>query len=510
MTQVNKIIEEAKSTIRDIKSKGKITFSIGDDFFNQFLDQRLEITNDEIAKIRSSYVLDISDDEEPEPSKSIHLSMFSQKVFSKKPVKLIELEQVPQAIQPEKIKSPGPPKVKTFVEKKPIHVDHSTQSKKSKRSITNNVSADIRPSSMRNRELSHHSIAVSTKSAKYRNETTNTDSLLPQYETKCMEMLQSILNDSPNNNEIISSNEELSEILISLLNQILDTAPQLSEDEKEIVSVSPIISLRTEIVASKETMISQESLSTQVEPPFRLNNGSQTQKTISIKTNQKSVLSSVSPSKFPYNNQQLVVTNSHFFDQHLKTQQVIKQSGYSCDIEQFELPPPLKIRSQILTKSPNLTSFENQPKRPHLQLETLVSKNCDIPPPSKLAAAPSLKIEIPVPQPHVIPAKKPESKIVIPPLPDNFELSRDIDEISNLNLDSIMAEIENDTLLTVSDEEDIEISTLNSEAINRLINDDSINAYSESMLGDVNSSGEIKNTLGFDNSEASSVFIDSY
>ena len=512
----SKLIEEAKNTIRDIKNKGKLTFNIGDDFFNQFLDQRFDLSNEEINKIKSNYILDDISDEESDdkPIKLPKMSMVSKKIFSLKP----EEKQI------EIIKET--PKKQILIDKIPkkIMIDSSTQSYHGKKSVNYNFPIDIFPEKKIKIEKSYNSISTLTKSTKYRNELTNTDALLPQYETKCLEFIQNVLNESPIIYDKSPSKEYLTELLVSLINDILLNAP--NDDFESISSQikiqipeieAPLMNKNLEIPQNKfiNSFIQKESKEIQSNNIELVNNGTQIQSTVSIKNIQKSKIFNLNPSKFPYNNNKLFISSTNNLNKlDKKNNIIITNNDHFINIEEFEYPPPLKtslIKNSTKSTSPIESKSPFSKNKQNLQLETLIYNKLDIPPNLKIIEdnKPLIFSKEPLITEMKVINEIPKKKFELPPLPSNFEIIKDIEEISNLNMDSILAEIEEEEISELNENSSnlITNQTINSSTINKLLEgiDDSNSNFSKI---DINlSSGEIENSTFF--SETSSIYKDS-
>ena len=551
--------KEIEKQLRDLVSNRKAAVA---DFSNQmdsFFDahrRRPILSQKAYEDISAKYVLDDSDFDEYEetdekPIKIKRMSFTSQKIFSKKPQPKPKYDEDEIAESRQKQKE----KQQTFVEKpqiKPILIDRDVQCPKSHLSPTFNCPIQIIPEQVQKPMKTYNTQSTNTKDIRKRNEATETEALLPQYEAKCMELIQSIINEAPLTANSLPSEEALGDILIQFVNQIIRDADKMesAKPQTNASSQSGADSVQqrglNKIIADAQNIANTryQTASIQSDAIDTMDNGTQTQGKISLRSLESKQNVSLPPQH--KEKAQLALASTIFgLNKPIEAQESEKGSVHvsltppQAQFNIFQFPPPLTSEEPkpvlISGITSPITSFidDGKPKKPaqqNLQLETLVSKNIDVVPqrPSQARAVDDdTKPKVLIPEPDEKPIKpKPQQKNIInlEPLPQSIiQLPDDLGTISVLNLSSDENLLDSDegelssisgssVSTTVTSGSSGTTSTVNTSTIERLLDSDtdSISQSGNSFNLNDMSSGEVKSSLLDTDEVSSSIFNSSF
>ena len=534
--------KDIEKQLRELVSNRKAAasqFGFEMDTFFDNSHQKPSFSKKTYEEISAKYVLDDSDFEEDDvddkPVKVRSMAFLTQKIFSRKPSK----PQADQQERPQVYQQPQQPIQNQVFEpvKKQILVDRDTQSPKSHLSPTFNCPIQIFPEHTEKEIKTYNTQATNTKEARRRNEATETEALLPQYEAKCMELIQSILNEAPLCANNMPSEEALGDLLLQFVNQILKDAQDIpipSQPSKSIVDSDiyvPKSTIERELPEDVVDKAEYKTESVQLDSVDTMDNGTQTQRKITLMSLETRQGASVPPDvkeqpALAIGSTLLNVSTPYIEEEKPNVSLTQPQAQFNI----FQYPPPLveEERKPILIQeitSP-VTSFveEEKPKKPqqNMQLETLVSKSVDIPPPfipkQTRRQTFSSDDEPIIPDSKPVRQKVPEKQpITLPPLSASIiQLPDDLQTVSVLNLDSdenlLDSSINGDdtdaSSTLGSTTETSTVSTVNTSTIERLIDSSysiSTNKSDNSFSLNDMSSGEVKSSILDDDSYNSSI-----
>ena len=398
MSHSHRVIEELKGSLRELSTKKKLTFNICDDFFDQIVPQSFAVPEEELCRINKNYKYEeiYEEEDKPEyyrddaPVRARHMMLVTNKVFSKKPQpkqkqeKIVERDDGYPEGKYNKLniqRDDGYPEGKynklnirrdevvyregtqihdIYYDRhmQPIHTtepqqkqavlaDRDTQSDKPQLGRTFNCPIQIIPATKTLNLTTYNTATTNTKSCRLRNEATNTEALIPQFEAKFMEFLQCILNDAP---LLVSSqpNEEaIGDLLLQFLEQILRDAPPLIEGGETpvknlIKNVQPT-SIAEQI--PQRAMPALNNCAVQLDIPSRMDNGTQSQGNVTINQYSREESITLQPrpiSRCGFLQLSDVVSASEPLD--IKTQKVsLSHTNQILEIPEIRLPPSLKV-----------------------------------------------------------------------------------------------------------------------------------------------------------------------
>ena len=507
-----------------------------------------------IDDIASRFVYDGSDSEdetvEEKPIRIRNMSFRTEKIYSRKPNK----EQFQHIIDEDTIPV-QPRKQETFVERpqiKPILVDRDSQCPKSHLSPTFNCPIQIIPEQVQKQVKTYNTQSTNTKETRKRNEATETEALLPQYESKLMELIQNILNEAPLCANSMPSEDELSDILLQFVNQVIRDADNLPQKPSQTSSATNApSSVLTRGIGSADSVppsnrTSYATQSIQSDAIDTIDNGTQTQGKISLRTLESKQNASFPPEQ----SRRPVLTIAAAGNEFTKPEQSdAALSQAKLDI--FDFPPPLtshsvhpdpvltsKITSPIgsfVTDDKSTGASGKKKAQQNLQLETLVSKSVDVVPsevPSGTRVRSIDNTDIP-PKPSNVsnlednppkpaPKKQQAPVITLQPLSRSIiQLPDDLGDISSLNIslddnlpdseDGELSSISGTSVSTYTTSTGDTGSTINTSTIERLLDSDSGSISQSGNSFNLNdmSSGEVVSSVIDSDEVSSSILNDS-
>ncbi|EAY07722.1 hypothetical protein TVAG_118030 [Trichomonas vaginalis G3] len=539
------IIQDLVSSLNDLKVRREIAIDSGNDFLSQFLPQRLDIPQDQLERINQKYKIDESElYEEPSednyPVRQRTLSFSNQYIFSK--------ISKPSQDEAEKKKSKEPEEEKPKIPQKPpvTLCDRDTQSYRNQLTTTYNFPIQIFEAQNTKPVITYNTQATNTKETRKRNEATNTEALLPQYEARCMELIQSIINDAPLTASSVPSEEALGDLLLQFVNQILRDAPDIDNSQRQKPS-TPSSTPKADIPSQSITKERQlATVTVQCDSLETVDNGTQTQGRISLRTLVSKPGPTIDPVQPPSKPETpLYITPGPSVSNPVPEKAPIRIGNPdSVERPEFEYPPSLRIEDSNSDMQKPLSPAP-KPQKQNLQLETIVRETYDVKPnPQKsdlrqrqtntsmqnlitqLTPEPPLVVnefdQIQQPkqpqnqQPKPQPAKPQKKGIELPPLGPIFALPSDVEEFSALDLTSMLQSDSDDGELpsvsstyspsnvsspsNASSSLGNDASSIDTSAINRLIegisddDDSEIDSKLQSALNDI-SVGEVTSSI---------------
>lgn len=531
------IIQDLVSSLNELKARREIAIDSGNDFLSQFIPQKLDIPQDQLNRINQKYKIDETElyEEQSEdliPVRQRTFSLTNQFIFSK-------FTKIPQEKQEKKSEEPEQQKVP---QKPPVAlVDRDTQSYRNQLTTTYHFPIQIFEQQNIKPVIQYNTQATNTKETRKRNEATNTEALLPQYEARCMELIQSIINDAPLTASSMPSEEALGDLLLQFVNQILRDAPDLDAYKKPQMSsaTSPSAPQLKPDIPSKSISVerSMATATVQCSAADTVDNGTQTQGRISLRTLVSKQGPTIDPVKQPPKPENpLYISPGPAVSNPVPDKPPVRiGTAFNIDRPEFEFPPSLRIddsghKDDIVSPTP-------APKQKQtLQLETIVRESFDVRPKLEIGSKnnfsqpqlitqptpepPFMDLDTPPPQPkQPQPQLQPQPKqpqrkgIEIPPLGTIFALPSDVEDLSSLDLASMLSD--DGELATTSGSQitgsyspssaassyyNNDASSIDTSAINRLIegisddDDSEIDSKIQSTLNDI-SVGEIVSSI---------------
>lgn len=488
---VQEMLAGLRSDFQQLKQHREKVF----DGTNAFLDQLFDTKFDAGAK-GIDYGIDFSDEEsdDEKPTRMRVMSMRTQPIFDRKPVKA----------KPKPTFSEAPPPPPPVI--KPVVLDTACQTRKATLKTTETQST-ARFDYVDQAVVATTHAETQTKSLKRRHEATNTESVLPSYENVCIAFLESILSDAPVFLGQGPKPEQVEDIIMAFLDQLMRDASRMDTDTpgkappqhqtSSFGTVSQAIARQT---GPHEDAAVQHSIQKQT---------TATQSFVALKSlDAPKPVVHIAPDDG--RRRMFTLQTAPCFEIWPKVKKPLRVNQG----DNFQYPPSLRSAAKpVLAMRPGVgseftlpgraaksVSAETQTQQHMLQIDVLNSEDVSVVPsgrPGPVHEAVQQRPQMQMPQ-RQVPAAPPAPKLLqlqVTPLAD-------IEELSNFNLESMMAEVE-----TSSDDEVGEgssslnySSSIASSKISDILDGVSVGEASGSsdILGEsgLMSSGEVRDSSG--------------
>ena len=420
---VQEMLAGLRSDFQQLKQHREKVF----DGTNAFLDQLFESKFDGGKGVE--YAIDFSEEESEDERPRVRLmAMRTQRIFEKKPV---QEKPKPKVVQ----EAPPPPPVI-----KPVVLSTGCQTKKATMRTTETQSTATF-------QRTDHAVVATTqaetqtKSLRRRHETTNTESVLPSYENVCIAFLENLLSDAPVFLGQQGPNPgQVEDIIMEFLDQLMSDAKRMDVKAPAAASETQPRQTVFKAPAQMQDMSVQQTVATQ---------SAATQSFVALKSlDAPKAIVHIGPDDGARRMWLSLTPCVTCFEVWPKFKRPL---GFK-EGDRFQFPPSLRTTPKpVLALRPNATSqftvtgraersTGTQTQNTMLQIDVMNSEDVSVRPSRPGPEIPRTRPGVvankppPMPAPHL-------KQLQVTPLPE-------IEELSNFNLDSMMAEVD-----STSDEE---------------------------------------------------------
>ena len=403
---------------------------------NAFLDQLFDTKFDGGHK-GIDYAIDFSDEEsdDEKPTKMRVMTMRTQPIFERKPAK-----SKPKPTFVDEAPPPPPPVIK------PVVLSTACQTRKVTLK-TMETQSTARFDYVDQAVVATTQAETQTKSLKRRHEATNTESVLPSYENVCIAFLESLLSDAPVFLGQGPKPEQVEDILLAFLDQLMRDASRADVDSDGKPSTghqTSAIGSVAQSFARQHGPYEEASVQHSVQKQTTA-----TQSFVALKSlDAPKPIIHITPDAG--HRRVLTMQTTPCFDLWPKLKRPLRFNQG----DNFQFPPSLKSSSKrVLAMNPaagseftvpgrSAKSAETQTQQHMLQIDVLNAEDVSVVP----SARPSGPVQdVPPQRPQPMPSRQPQIPTA-PPGPKLMQLQvsplTDIEELSNFNLESMMAEVE--------------------------------------------------------------------